>query len=167
MTQFPAEYQCGFPGQTKKYAARIEYFDTPAIRRFLNEQLRHYSLFALENDPRDSTWSPEQKRVYKSRSDTALSVLCSMYCDKDDFRDRAAAKATLKRNYDYPEGGGVERLIQWSLELLNKKNQAIGTFDKYVDAKTARKLNAIMVQLVSQKDGDRSPSIWPLVKKVT
>ena len=157
------EYECPFPGQVKKFAARIEYFDIEAIRDLLERLLQDYNMWNFEQL---EDWDDDERLEYKRLSSTAFSTFRSLFCDKEEFESPRAGQEFLRGCYVAADKHAITNFVGWCAALLEEKEADEADHIEYIDGDTQPELLQRLNPLVSSSSRFEEPTLWPLVKKV-
>ena len=162
-TYIGTEYERPFQGQTKKLAAKVEYFDIEAIMELLDRLIKDYNSWTFEQQ---EDWSEDEKQELKRLMLTAFTTFRSLFCDRIEFESPRAAEDFLRDSY---HGSGEDALAsfgEWCEELLEEKEADEDDHIEYLDADTQNELLAQLNPLVSGTSRFEAPALWPLVRKV-
>jgi len=163
-TYVGTEYEQPFPGQAKKLAARVEYFDIDAIRELLSRLLQDYNTWNFEQE---DDWDDEEKQELNRKSKTAFSTFRSLFCDKTEFESPRAATEFLEQAFkNSEETDALSVLGVWCEDLLEEKEADEEDHTEYLDAHSQEELLEQLDPLVSANSRYTEPTLWPLVKKV-
>ena len=162
-TYVGTEYESPFPGQTKKFAAKVEYFDIKAIEELLKRLLTDYNIWEFDR-PEDC--DDEEMQQLKRRSTTAFSTFRSLFCNQDEFESPRAGREYLESCYNDEFSDALGAFVVWCKELLEEKEADEADHTEYLDADSQQELLDQLDPLVSSNSRLEQPTLWPLVKNV-
>ena len=164
-TYVGTEYESPFPGQTKKLAAKVEYYGLEEIEEVLARLLRDYNAW---NFQQQDDWSDDEKQELKQLSNTAFTTFRSLFCDKEEFESPRAAEEYLETCFEdqYGPRTTLARMSAYCRELLEEKEADEDDHIEYLDGDTQEEFLAQLDPLVSSNSRFDRPTLWPLVKKV-
>lgn len=162
-THVGTEYECPFPGQTKKLAAKVEYFDISEINDLLQRLLSDYKTWHCDK-PEDMEEDEEQE--LKRRAITAFDTLRALFCDKAEMCAPVIGHDFLRAALPNSKQDVLAMFSGWCAELLEEKEADEADHIEYLDADSQHKLLEQLEPLVFSTSRMEEPSLWPLVKKV-
>ncbi|KAI6870639.1 hypothetical protein KC338_g2956 [Hortaea werneckii] len=157
------EYEQPFPGQTKKLAAKVEYFGIASIRELLSRLIKDYNHWNFE---REEDLNEEERQELSRLSKTAFTTFRSLFCDKEEFETIEAGREYLERAYQRKSQTALDEFFKWCKELLEEKEADEKDRTEYLDADTQQGLLDQLEPLVFSNSQFKEPTLWPLVKKV-
>ncbi|EME86195.1 uncharacterized protein MYCFIDRAFT_82123 [Pseudocercospora fijiensis CIRAD86] len=161
-TYVGSEYSSPFTGQTKPFAAKIEYFGIDAIEELLSRMLQDYNRWNFQEQP---DWDEDEKQELKRLSTTAFTTFRSLFCDQEPFESpRAATDFLLSKFQD--DGEALVTMVTWCKSLLEEKEADEDDHVEFIDAATQTEFLEQLEPLVSSNSRFERPALWPLVRKV-
>lgn len=157
------EYEEPFPGQTKKLAAKVEYFSIASIRELLSRLIKDYNHWNFE---REEDLNEEERQELSRLSKTAFTTFRSLFCDKEEFKTTEAGREYLEAAYKGQDQTALDEFFVWCKELLEEKEADEKDRTEYLDADTQQGLLDQLNPLVFSNSQFKEPTLWPLVKKV-
>lgn len=162
-THVGTEYECPFPGQTKKLAAKVEYFDISEIEVLLERLLKNYNTWYC--DPPEEMEEDEEQEL-KRLGITAFDTLRALFCDKSEMISPGAGHDYLDAAYCNGTPDVFATFCGWCSDLLEEKETDEADHIEYLDADKQHELLEQLEPLVFSTSRPNQPSLWPLVKKV-
>lgn len=156
------EYQSPFPEQQLKLAAKIYYYSTSALRDLLGNFVRDYVLYTFELD-RD--WDEDFKQQSRRRAETAFTTFRSLFCDKEEFENPAAAAKFLDQKKKDPDSV-IRLFLSWCGDLLGGKPEVDDSRVEYLEAETRAGFREAIDPLLTTGSQLERPAVWPLVQRV-
>ncbi|OQN99962.1 hypothetical protein B0A48_14167 [Cryoendolithus antarcticus] len=150
-------------GQRSPYGAEVSYPSDAECEKIISDRLDNYNLWYLQ---RDTHWSEADKEDDRKDANTAFESFRSLFNDKAEFTSDAAAKKTLKANYETPTQPLMRKLVDWTkqkLQLMGLRDD-VRTLTLLADTESV--LAAQLKPLTISGQPLRSPSLWSLVRKV-
>lgn len=163
-TYVGTEYQAPFSGQSRKFAAKVEYFDIEAIKDLLERLLNNYNIWTFQQD---EDWTEDERQELKRDCHTAFTTFRALFCDKVEFESPRAAAAFLQQCYEREDADALGTMVAYCEELLEEKEANESDHIEYLDADSQPELLQQLNPLVSSNSLFEEPTLWPLVKKVT
>ncbi|KAI6815040.1 hypothetical protein KC365_g14243 [Hortaea werneckii] len=157
------EYEQPFPGQTKKLAAKVEYFGISSIRELLSRLIKDYNHWNFE---REEDLNEEERQELSRLSKTAFTTFRSLFCNKEEFETIEAGREYLEAAYRGEAQTALDAFFEWCKELLEEKEADEKDRTEYLDADTQHGLLDQLNPLVFSNSQFKEPTLWPLVKKV-
>ncbi|CAK3974892.1 Hypothetical predicted protein [Lecanosticta acicola] len=162
-TYVGTEYECPFPGQTKKFAAKVEYFDISEISKLLEKLLQDFFLWTFQ---RPDDLDPNEEQELQRLSSTAFNTLMPLFCNRVEFHNKDAAVAWLQSHYWTSDKDALPVLVAWCEELLAEKEADEADHVGYIDAESKDDLLRQINPLISSSFRLDEPALWPLVRKI-
>ena len=162
-THVGTEYECPFPGQTKKLAARVEYFDISEINDLLRRLLKDYNAWYCD---RPEEMDEDEEQELKRLAMTAFDTMRALFCDKIEMMSPGAGHEFLRAANGNSSPDVFSMFSAWCTELLEEKEADEDDHIEYLDAESQHKLLEQLEPLVFCTSRLDEPSLWPLVKKV-
>ncbi|KAI7283963.1 hypothetical protein KC345_g2598 [Hortaea werneckii] len=157
------EYEQPFPRQTKKLAAKIEYFGIASIRELLSRLIKDYNHWNFE---REEDLNEEERQELSRLSKTAFTTFRSLFCDKEELETIEAGREYLEAAYQGKDQTALDKFFEGCKELLEEKEADEKDRTEYLDADTQQGLLDQLNPLVFSNSQFKEPTLWPLVKKV-
>ncbi|KAI7295295.1 hypothetical protein KC340_g15848 [Hortaea werneckii] len=157
------EYEQPFPGQTKKLAAKVEYFGISSIRELLSRLIKDYNHWNFE---REEDLNEEERQELSRLSKTAFTTFRSLFCNKEEFETIETGREYLEAAYRGEAQTALDAFFEWCKELLEEKEADEKDRTEYLDADTQHGLLDQLNPLVFSNSQFKEPTLWPLVKKV-
>ncbi|RMZ03151.1 hypothetical protein D0860_06920 [Hortaea werneckii] len=157
------EYEQPFPEQTKKLAAKIEYFGIASIRELLSRLIKDYNHWNFE---REEDLNEEERQELSRLSKTAFTTFRSLFCDKEEFETIEAGREYLEAAYQGKDQTALDKFFEWCKELLEENEAEERDRTEYFDADTQQGLLDQLNPLVFSNSQFKEPTLWLLVKKV-
>ncbi|GAB1732998.1 hypothetical protein NU195Hw_Modified_455t1 [Hortaea werneckii] len=157
------EYEQPFPEQTKKLAAKIEYFGIASIRELLSRLIKDYNHWNFE---REEDLNEEERQELSRLSKTAFTTFRSLFCNKEEFETIEAGREYLEAAYQGKDQTALDEFFEWCKELLEEKEGEERDRTECFDADTQQGLLDQLNPLVFSNSQFKEPTLWPLVKKV-
>lgn len=163
-TYVGTEYECPFPGQTKKFAAKIEYFSMRDISNLLNKMIQDFFTWTFI---RPSDLDAEEMQELQRLCTSAFNTFRALFCDKEEFESQTAGAEWLRSKYAAAnKEEALSTLIEWCRELLGENEADESGNIEYTDADTQDELLEQLTPMVTSNSQYETPAVWPLVRKI-
>lgn len=160
-TCVPTEYHDSFPRQDKDFAASIKYLTPDQIRSMLKETFRDYNTYAFECD---EDWDEDTRTSAKKAHDNAFQVFLTLFNNLSSFKNKTAAKASLRTSYEKGAGLLLNELVQDCESKL--KYTVPDLYTEYHEARTLDRLRKVIDPLMTSTGNLTRPALWPLARQV-
>lgn len=151
-----------FPGQTMKFAAKVEFLDPKQRRKLLKDHLNEYTHFHFQKDP---DWTFEEKKEHYAQAQTAEGTFLDLFPGKPSFNNRIELESYMRTAHENDAGLEVSAQMEmWCDELI-----AAHASSSILVVETDRAFQlrrALSPFLSSSNSSNREPRLWPLVFKV-
>lgn len=157
------EYECPFPGQTTELAAKVQYFDIPAIRILLTRLVDDYNVWHFD---KPEELRDDEERELKRRSISAMKTFRSLFCDKIELQSTRAATEFFEESHDSTGPDAVAVMTGWCESLLADTQDPEEESAGYLTADTQHDLVQQLKPLTTSSARYEKPALWPLVKNI-
>lgn len=157
----PTEYSSALRGQTRTFAARVQYLTPEEVKRQLTEHIRDYNVYAFE---RDDEWDLDTLTSAKLAHTNALEILRTLFNDLPDFKDKASSTARLALDYSQKSNqllGELAHACELKLKHTIKHNYA-----EFREADKLLTLRKRLDPLMVSSSASEGSALWPLVRHV-
>jgi hypothetical protein len=156
------EYMSAFPGQTEKFAAKVEFLEPKQRCKLLKDHLREYAYYHFE---KSSDWTFEEEKEHRALAQTAEGAFLDLFRGKPSFNNHEELKSYIRTAHENEIGMEVSaQMDMWCDELIAAHASSSLLFVETDQAIQLRK--ALNPFLSSSKACSLEPRLWPLVSKV-
>ncbi|KAK3670186.1 hypothetical protein LTR78_009942 [Recurvomyces mirabilis] len=163
-TDVPTIYEAPLDGQTKAFAAQVQFRSPQVIEKLLHVLLSNFYLWHCESE---DGWSEDRRDVIRRTAESAINICCEMFKGKPGFMNQATAIEWLTDRRSIMLDLTVSLLYSWCEEILaavrdNKTNNDIGL----VEAATATELRVLVKHFSHSNSRSDKAQLWPLVEQI-
>lgn len=150
-------------GQELDYAAEIRFFDSETRKEFLQIQIDNYNRYNFALDP---DWTIKEKQEQGNLAAAAEKIFRALFCEQFEFESSPNIKDYLRRHWPDRRDAVLEKMMEWTDDLLLDHDQRNGCPYLSMEAYSGRELNDVIDPHIFEHHDFDEPRLWPLVEYV-
>ncbi|CAK3974273.1 hypothetical protein D0865_05698 [Lecanosticta acicola] len=159
-THVPTAYEGPFDDQTKRFAARIEFFTRDQIRKMMELMVDNYYEYHFENH--DGLDTPELANM-QNAAETALDTFHGLFRKKQVFATREDGKGYLSQSLQVEYGKTLvaDRFASWCEGIVPNTGRNDTTV--IYETESEQELRDYIQRYAFGNPKSKEPCLWPLV----
>lgn len=159
-THVPATYESPFPGQTRRFAVKVDFFTHKEITKVMEMTVKSFYDY---HDKNHEHLDKEEVANLRTAADTALETLRTLFCARDEFAtpENETAFFGQASKDDERKASMITLFVQWCDELVSSANV---NGEDFHQTDSEQELRNYIKRFAFGVPKNKECSLWPIVK---